>query len=146
MWPWPGSSALPSPPKRLLVLPFSSNRASLLDNLLDGSLVLLGEMGISSRVSGKKWEAAYVSERKRQLSALFNAHYSELRGLAFVILGDQHYAEEVVMDAFTKVFSSWTDVSKLDWPYGYLRRVVVNLCRDRIRRSRLETRINASHP
>jgi RNA polymerase sigma-70 factor (sigma-E family) len=100
-------------------------------------------MEMSSRTTGEKWKAAHVSERNRELSALFDAHYSDLRGLAFVILGDSHLAEEIVMDAFTKVFSSWTRVRRLDWPHGYLRRVVVNLCRGKIRRRRLELRVNA---
>lgn len=84
-----------------------------------------------------------MSARDQELSALFDAHFSELRGLAFVILGDSHLAEEVVMDAFANVFSSWTRVRRCDWPYGYLRRAVVNSCRGRMRRRALEARIRA---
>jgi RNA polymerase sigma-70 factor (sigma-E family) len=101
-------------------------------------------MEMSSRTAGERWKAVHVSERNRELSALFDAHYSELRGLAFVILGDSHLAEEVVMDAFTKMFSSWTRVRRLDFPYGYLRRVVVNMCRGKIRRRRLESSVTAA--
>ena len=105
--------------------------------------MFIGEMEMYLRATGEKWKAAHMSERNRELSALFDAHYRELRGLAFVILGDSHLAEEVVMDAFTKMFSSWARVRRLDLPYGYLRKTVVNLCRGKIRRRRLESRVNA---
>jgi RNA polymerase sigma-70 factor (sigma-E family) len=114
------------------------------DNLLSPVRVLLGEMAMSSRDGSESWGAAFVSARDRELSALFDAHFSELRGLAFVILGDSHLAEEAVMDAFANVFSSWTRVRRLDWPYGYLRRAVVNSCRGRMRRRALEARIRTS--
>lgn len=113
------------------------------DNLLNPPRVLLGEMAISSRETGESWGATFVSARDQELTALFDAHFSELRGLAFVILGDSHLAEEVVMDAFANVFSSWTRVRRFDWPYGYLRRAVVNSCRGTMRRRALEARIRA---
>lgn len=84
-----------------------------------------------------------MSGRNEELSALFAAHFSDLRGLAFVILGDHHLAEEVVMAAFSNVFSSWDRVRRLDWPYGYLRRAVVNACRGKMRRRALEARVRA---
>lgn len=84
-----------------------------------------------------------VSERGATLAALFDSEYPPLRGLAYVLLGDAHAAEEIAMEAFVRAFSSWSTVRRLDWPAGYLRRIVINLCRGRVRRQRIEARVNA---
>ena len=81
--------------------------------------------------------------QQRELSELFFDEYGGLWRLAYAILGDRHAAEEVAMEAFIKAFSSWGRLRKLEWPGGYLRRVVVNLCRSRLRRRRLELKVNA---
>ena len=47
------------------------------------------------------------------------------------------------MEACVRAFSSWSTVRRLDWPAGYLRRIVINLCRGRLRRQRIESRVNA---
>lgn len=82
-------------------------------------------------------------DAERDLAALFDAEYPRLRGLAFVLLGDAHAAEEAAMDAFVKTFSSWTRRRRLDSPAAYLTRVVVNECRGKIRRRAVELRANA---
>lgn len=84
-----------------------------------------------------------VPERGATLTALFDSEYPALRGLAYVLLGDAHVAEEVAMEAFVRAFSLWSTVRGLDWPAGYLRRIVINLCRGRMRRQRIESRVNA---
>ena len=45
------------------------------------------------------------AERREFLVALFHAEYPRLRGLAYVLLGDTHAAEEVAMESFVKAFS-----------------------------------------
>ena len=86
--------------------------------------------------------SAGAARRTHELSALFDTEYARLRGLAFVLLGDAFAAEEAVMEAFVKTFSSWS-TRRLDSPAAYLTRVVVNECRGVIRRRRLELRSNA---
>ena len=75
--------------------------------------------------------------------SLFDDHFRSLSGLAYVILGDASAAEESVMDAFARVFARWQSVERLDWPLGYLRKAVVNQCRSRLRRARIEQRANS---
>jgi RNA polymerase sigma-70 factor (sigma-E family) len=82
------------------------------------------------------------SRRDREVAALFDQHYHSLRGLAFVMLGDSAQAEEVVMDAFAKAFSRWALFRKVDNPPAYLRQIVVNLCRSKLRRRKIEQRAN----
>lgn len=84
------------------------------------------------------------AERDREVAALFNAHYTPMCRLAFVILGDAALAEEIVMEALVKTFSGWRRIRDLDRTDAYLRRAVVNLSRSKIRRKVLEARINAT--
>jgi RNA polymerase sigma factor (sigma-70 family) len=69
-----------------------------------------------------------------EVAALFDGHYARLTGLAFVILGDREVAEEAVMDAFVKALSPKWRRRRVEDPAAYLRTVVVNECRGRIRR------------
>jgi RNA polymerase sigma-70 factor (sigma-E family) len=83
------------------------------------------------------------AERDRQMTALFDRHYAPMCRLAYVILADAAVAEEVVMDAMIKTFSGWRRIRDVDRADAYLRRVVVNMCRSRIRRKSIEARVNA---
>lgn len=82
-------------------------------------------------------------DRGREFETLFDRHYRSLRGLAFVMLGDSARAEEVVSEAYLKAFSMWGRVRLMDHPHAYLRQIVVNLCRARFRREKVEHRVNA---
>ena len=86
-------------------------------------------------------EVGRERDRDRELTALFLSHYDPLRRLAYVILGDATAAEEVVMDAFAKAMSKWGLFSRADHPAAYMRQIVVNLCRSKIRRKVLERRV-----
>ena len=83
-------------------------------------------------------------ERDAVLAQLFDAHYAPLCRLAYVILGDAHIAEEMVMEALLKTFTGFRRIRDLDRADIYLKRAVVNLCRSRIRRKVTEVRTNAS--
>lgn len=95
---------------------------------------------VEDRVRGTQAEA---SGRGQELSVLFDQHYRSLRGLAFIMLGDAARSEEVVMEAFVKAFTGWDRFRAVDHPHAYLRQIVVNLCRSRFRRERVEQRVNA---
>lgn len=47
------------------------------------------------------------------------------------------------MEAMLKTFTGWARIREVDKSELYLKRVVVNLCRSRIRRAALEARANA---
>ncbi len=55
--------------------------------------------------------------------------------VAFLLTNSNELAEEVVHDAFAKVYERW---ARLDRPGGYLRTCVINRCRDLQRRRRFE--------
>ncbi len=81
--------------------------------------------------------------RDAQVAALFDRHYTPMCRLAYVILGDAHQAEEVVMDALLKTFTGWGRLRDVERSDTYLKRAVVNGCRSRIRRRAVEARVNA---
>lgn len=81
-------------------------------------------------------------DRTLRVEELFERHYDALCDLAFLILGDRHLGEEIVMDALVKIFSGWGRIRDVDRADVYLKRTVVNLCRSRIRRKVIERRVN----
>src|SRR3954453_10548880 len=86
------------------------------------------------------------ASRSEGMAGLFDTHYVDLCKFAALILGDRASAEEAVMDAFTKVFSRWRSISRLDSPGGYLRKVVLNICRSRLRRRKVEQAFLSQRP
>jgi RNA polymerase sigma-70 factor (sigma-E family) len=82
------------------------------------------------------------AERDREVAALFDRHYAPMCRLAYVILGDAALAEEIVMEAMLKTFTGWGRIRDLARTDAYLRRAVVNLCRSKIRRKVIESRVN----
>jgi len=84
--------------------------------------------------------------RDREVATLFDAHYTPMCRLAFVILGDAAAAEEIVMEALLKTFSGWSRIRHPERADAYLRRAVVNGCRSRIRRKAVEARVGLSQP
>jgi RNA polymerase sigma-70 factor (sigma-E family) len=82
------------------------------------------------------------AQRDSDVAALFDRHYAALCRLAYVILGDSAMAEEIVMDALLKTYKGWGRIRDLDRSDAYLKRAVVNLCRSKIRRKIVESRVN----
>ena len=68
---------------------------------------------------------------------LYEERYAELVRLAFVLVDSNEQAEELVQEAFARVYLRW---DKVEAPIAYVRRAVVNACRDVLRRRRIERR------
>jgi RNA polymerase sigma-70 factor (sigma-E family) len=62
--------------------------------------------------------------------ALFEEHYASLVRLARLLVDDHGSGEEVVQDAFVRMYRRW---SRIDDPVRYLRTAVVNGARSRLR-------------
>ncbi|MEA2517328.1 MAG: hypothetical protein QOG16_1166 [Actinomycetota bacterium] len=82
------------------------------------------------------------SARDEAVSELFDRHYAPMCRLAYAILGDAPLAEEIVMESLLKTFTGWGRLRDTDRADAYLRRAVVNLCRSKIRRKTIESRVN----
>ncbi len=69
--------------------------------------------------------------------ALYADEVDAMARLAYLMVGSAEQAEELVHDAFARLYERWGQV---DNPGGYLRTCVVNGCRDSLRRRRVERR------
>lgn len=70
--------------------------------------------------------------------ALFELEYEPMVRLARGLVDTTERAEEIVQDAFAKVFDKWAG---LDEPGGYLRTAVVNGARSELRKREVRRRI-----
>jgi len=71
------------------------------------------------------------------LEGLYRARQGDLVRLAYLITGSHAVAEEVVQDAFVKLHRAW---DRAQDPGPYVRRIVVNEARSRLRRLAVERR------
>lgn len=69
---------------------------------------------------------------------LFAARQEPMVRLATLMVGSRSRAEELVQDAFARVYLKWSSVRH---PSTYLRTAVVNGCRNELRRDRLWRRV-----
>jgi len=67
-------------------------------------------------------------------------HHERLFGALCLVTGDRFEAEEIMQDAFVRVFEKWDRVSSMDDPVGYLYRTAMNVFRKRYRRALLAAR------
>jgi RNA polymerase sigma-70 factor (sigma-E family) len=68
---------------------------------------------------------------------LYADAYAPMVRLALLLTGSPGHAEELVQDAFVRVFARWAEV---ETPRAYLRQAVVNACRSQQRRQSRELR------
>lgn len=73
----------------------------------------------------------------------FRREYRQVLGLAFVLSGSRWAAEELTMDAFEAALTNWSQVSQLDSPGAWVRKVVSNASVSRFRRQAAERRAKA---
>jgi RNA polymerase sigma-70 factor, ECF subfamily len=81
------------------------------------------ELHLTPSVAAAGFDAFFADEHERLYRALY------------FVTGDRHDAEELMQDAFLKVWERWDRVSRLDDPQGYLFRAALNGFRMRRRRA-----------
>jgi RNA polymerase sigma-70 factor, ECF subfamily len=72
----------------------------------------------------------------RSFEDMYRAEYPCLVGLAYLLTGRRDVAEELVQEAMLRAYRHWSDVSSLDRPGAWVRRVLLNLAASRWRRQR----------
>lgn len=80
------------------------------------------------------------------VAALHREHYRSLVRLASLLLGDVGASEEVVQDAFVRLQMRWGGLRNLDKAPAYLRSVVLNGARSRLRHQKVRDRYDARQP
>ncbi len=76
----------------------------------------------------------------RTFEAFYQAEARSLFRRLWLVTGNRAEAEELMQDAFLKVWERWDRVSGMDDPVGYLYRTALNLFRKRYRRAMLAVR------
>jgi RNA polymerase sigma-70 factor (ECF subfamily) len=73
---------------------------------------------------------------------VYRREYPGLLAVATALSGDD--GEDLVQDTMVKALIRWDQVGRLERPGGWCHRVLINLCRNRWRRRRIEARYLAS--
>jgi RNA polymerase sigma-70 factor (sigma-E family) len=71
---------------------------------------------------------------RAEFDAFFRRHHRELARLAYTLTGNREDADDVTGEALASVWEHWDRVQAASHPLGYVRKIVVNLAADRIRR------------
>lgn len=77
---------------------------------------------------------------REEVLAVYESHYTGLVRLAALLGNDRHAAEDLVHEAFIKLFSHWDELSHRSKAPAYLRSTIVNLARGRHRRHLIAVR------
>jgi RNA polymerase sigma-70 factor (ECF subfamily) len=87
------------------------------------------------------WEGApAVVAVERPFEEFFELEQERLLRLLWMVTGSLQEAEDIVQEAFLRVWERWANVSAMDSPSGYLHRTAMNVFRNRYRRARLAVR------
>jgi RNA polymerase sigma-70 factor (ECF subfamily) len=87
---------------------------------------------------------AAASSGTASFEEFFDAEGSRLFGALVLMSGNRAEAEEIVQDAFLRVWERWERVSTMKSPAGFLYRTSMNLYRSRLRRTAVAIR-KAAH-
>jgi RNA polymerase sigma-70 factor (sigma-E family) len=79
-------------------------------------------------------DGAVDSFARTEFDAFFRRHHRELGRLAFTMTGNREDADDVVGESFASVWEHWARVQAADHPLSYVRRIVVNLSINRVKR------------
>jgi RNA polymerase sigma-70 factor (ECF subfamily) len=79
-------------------------------------------------------------EASQGFESFFETHHRQLFQALWLMTRNVHEAEEVMQDAFVKVWERWDRTSAMENPTGYLYRTAMNVFRSRARRARLAIR------
>jgi RNA polymerase sigma-70 factor, ECF subfamily len=88
-------------------------------------------------MGGRSGAVAVAAELTSSFEDFFRAEHLRLLRAMYLVSGSRQEAEELVQDAFLKVWERWQRVSSMDDPTGYLYRTGMNAFRSRARRARL---------
>lgn len=89
---------------------------------------------------GTEVEETDVAEGSRSFEEFFGSEHARLFGALCLVTGDRHEAEEIMQDAFLRLWERWERVRGFDDPSAYLFRTAMNVFRNRYRRAALSLR------
>jgi len=85
-------------------------------------------------------EEATMAEVPLTFEEFFQDHHARLFAALCLTTGSRDESEEIMQDAFLKIWERWDRVSAMDDPVGFLYRTAMNTFLKRYRRARLAVR------
>ena len=85
-------------------------------------------------------EVTLVGESAPSFEAFYEDTHARLYTALCLVTGSRDEAEEVMQEAFVRIWERWDRVGRLEEPTGYLYRAAMNLVRSRYRRTSLALR------
>jgi RNA polymerase sigma factor (sigma-70 family) len=95
---------------------------------------------MSEPIALSEASAITALEASRSFEAFYDAESRLLFRRLWLVTGNRAEAEELMQDAFLRVWERWDRVGRMDEPVGYLYRTAMNLFRKRYRRAMLAVR------
>lgn len=79
-------------------------------------------------------------EARARFDEFFEDEHERLFKALYFVTGNRHDAEELMQDAFLRLWERWDQIGRIDDPTGYLFRVALNGFRMRRRRTAMAVR------
>lgn len=79
-------------------------------------------------------------EARARFDEFFEDEHERLFKALYFVTGNRHDAEELMQDAFLRLWERWDQIGRIDDPTGYLFRVALNGFRMRRRRAAMAVR------
>ena len=93
-----------------------------------------GTIGAGLRAVGGRSDGVKDPFARAQFDVFFRNHHRELGRLAYTMTGNREDADDVVGESFASAWEHWSRVQAADQPLSYVRKIVVNLSINRVRR------------
>jgi len=107
-------------------------------------------MDSKSSQDDKALFAGIANSDGKSFTILFNRYFDQLKWNAIKMLKSEFWAEEIIQDVFTQLWSNRQRLIDIESPAAYLFRITANRCLDRIRRQSQEVKaqylLNQTHP
>src|SRR2546428_343223 len=89
-----------------------------------------------TKLAGRLSEDVVAEERRDvdRFDAFFQAEHRRLYGTLCLVTGNRQEAEQLMQEAFLRLWERWDSVGNIDDPAAYLYRTAFNLFRNRLRR------------
>jgi RNA polymerase sigma-70 factor (ECF subfamily) len=89
---------------------------------------------------GREVVQTEVAEEPQSFEVFFASEHARLFGALCLVTGDRSEAEEIMQDAFLRLWERWDRVAEVEDPSAYLFRTAMNVFRNRYRRAALALR------
>jgi RNA polymerase sigma-70 factor (ECF subfamily) len=101
-------------------------------------------MGSGPPVPAETHDRTDVVQGTPSFEDFFQQTHQRLFGGLCLVTQDRHEAEELMQDAYLKIWERWERVAEMDEPTGFLFRTAMNLFRSRRRRAAVALRRTAA--